>query len=358
MPSHDAFPKSVVLHFPPDVYQNTGATQMLPQLLQILKADELRCVQFLRGGKVRVSFKDKAVRDHHLSEGIRFAGHDIPVTRHAEKVTTVYLRDLPYEVAGDDVFDFFGAYGEVLTVERSVSPDFPSLCTGNRVVKMILKESLPYFMTVCGCECRLWYRDQPVQCFVCREFGHRAQSCPLSGLCRRCRQPGHRARECVQAWDPVAPSPVDPVPDPFAEVPTPMPNDPVPDPDTPADDPAPNPAPDPSVDVSVPDVPSVSYVNAYISALHASKNLSANFPEFDGANDGEKDSKARAYVKRLISDTCSSKDLTVKSEDFLRWSPEDIRRFLDEFCFKFSIPSKFKSVVFQHLEYNQRLLQQ
>ena len=62
MTSHDAFPKSVVLHFPPDVYQNTGATQMLPQLLQILKPDELRCVQFLRGGKVRVSFKDKAVR--------------------------------------------------------------------------------------------------------------------------------------------------------------------------------------------------------------------------------------------------------------------------------------------------------
>ena len=114
---YDAFPKSVVLHFPPNVYQNTGATQMLPLLLQILKPDELRCVQFLRGGKVRVSFKDRAVRDHHLSEGIRFAGHDIPVTRHAEKVTTVYLRDLPYEVAGDDVFDFFGAYGEVLTVE-------------------------------------------------------------------------------------------------------------------------------------------------------------------------------------------------------------------------------------------------
>ena len=82
------------------------------------------------------------------------------------------------------------------------------------------------------------------------------------------------------------------------------------------------------------------------------------FPISFICSDGEKDSKARACVKRLISDTCSSKDLTVKSEDFLRWPPEDIRRFLVEFCFKFSIPTKFKSVVFQHLEYNQRLLQQ
>ena len=86
------------------------------------------------------------MRDYHLSEGIRFAGHEIPVTRNAEKVVTVYFRNLPYDVAGDDVFDFFGAYGEVLTVERSVSPDFPSLCIGNRVVKMILKENLPYFI--------------------------------------------------------------------------------------------------------------------------------------------------------------------------------------------------------------------
>ena len=36
---------------------------------------------------------------------------------------------------------------------------------------------------------------------VC-ESGHRAPTCPLSGLCRRCRQPGHVARECTQSWDP------------------------------------------------------------------------------------------------------------------------------------------------------------
>ena len=76
--------------------------------------------------------------------------------------------------------------------------------------------------------------------------------------------------------------------------------------------------------------------------------LSAEFPEFDGANDSEKDSKARAYVKRLIYDTCSPKDLSLKLEDFFRWSwSDDIRRFSDEFCFKFTVPSKDRTVVFQ-----------
>ena len=119
MPMEDEFPKSVVLHFPPSVYQRTGANAMLPKLLQILNAEDLRCVQFLRGGKVRVSFREQADRDHFLSEGMRLDDEDIPVTRDAEKVTVLYVRDLPYEVASDDLVDFFSTFGEVLTVERS-----------------------------------------------------------------------------------------------------------------------------------------------------------------------------------------------------------------------------------------------
>ena len=98
-------------------------------------------------------------------------------------------------------------------MERSTNADFPSLCDGNRVIKMILKKDLPYFLTVFGFECRLWYRDQPIQCFLCREHGHRAQACPLSGRCRRCHQPGHVARECSQAWGSVSRVAVHPVPE-------------------------------------------------------------------------------------------------------------------------------------------------
>ena len=72
---------------------------MLPKLLQILNPEDLRCVQFLRSGRVRVSFREKADRDHFLSEGMRLDDQDIPVTRDAEKVTVLYIRDLPYEVA-------------------------------------------------------------------------------------------------------------------------------------------------------------------------------------------------------------------------------------------------------------------
>ena len=136
--------------------------------------------------------KLKDVRDHYLVEGLRFGDHDIPVTKDGQKVTVLYIRDLPYEVPSDDLVDFFSNYGEVLTVERSVAVNFPGLCNGNRILKLILNEDLPYFLSVCGYQCRVWYRGQPLQCLVCRERGHPAQSCPLSGRCRYCHQVGQR----------------------------------------------------------------------------------------------------------------------------------------------------------------------
>ena len=215
MPTQDEYPKSVVLHFPPSVYQKIGAAEMVPKLLEIFNVEDLRCLQFLRNGKVHVSFREKEVRDRYLVEGMRFGDHDIPVTKDGQKVSVLYIRDLPYEVSSDELVDFFSNYGEVLTVERSVAESFPNLCNGNRVLKMILNEELPYFLSVCGCQCRVWYRGQPIQCFVCCELGHRAQACPLSGRCRHCHQVGHMARGCARAWDPhpsvsAVPADVDP----------------------------------------------------------------------------------------------------------------------------------------------------
>ena len=94
-----------------------------------------------------------------------------------------------------------------------MNADFPNLCNGNRIVEMVLNEELPYFLSICGYQCRVWYRGQPIQCIVCRDFGHRAQSCPLSGRCRYCHHPGHKARECARAWvqvPPTVPADVDP----------------------------------------------------------------------------------------------------------------------------------------------------
>ena len=162
----------------------------------------IKCLSENQSRRDHTKVVSKPFRDHLLSEGMCLDGMEIPVTKDAEEVTVLYVRDLPYEVSDDDVIDFFSTFGEVLTVERSVVAATPTLFNGNRVLKMVLKDSLPYFVSVCGYQCRVWYRGQPIQCFICRQSGHRAQACPLSGRCRYCHQAGHMAKDCAQAWAP------------------------------------------------------------------------------------------------------------------------------------------------------------
>ena len=353
MPSEDDFPKSVILHFPPSVYQKHGAAEMIPKLLEILCVEDLRCIQFLRNGKVRVSFREKDKRDHYLVEGLRFGDLDIPVTKDGQKVTVLHIRDLPYEVASDDLVEFFSNYGEVLTVERSVAANFPALCNGNRILKLILNEDLPYFLSVCGFQCRVWYRGQPLQCLVCRQRGHRAQSCPLSGRCRYCHQVGHMARDCAQAWDPPPVVSVDPDVDvssasssaTVVEDPPDKSSAPVretanysSDPEPPSISPVDNlPDPEPSKvtsDVPMPasaSKPSRPAVTAKTFCARLSKNFKPlKFPDFGNASD--KDSKAKAHLRTQI------KDMDVLNSDLRKWSEGDLGEISSLLCKMLSVP--------------------
>ena len=119
-----------------------------------------------------------------------------------DRLRTVHLRDLPVEIEEEVLSSFLAGFGEVLSISNCFFDDYPSVRNGNRVARMLLDRDIPQFVEVDGCNCRVWYPREPPQCSVCREFGHRAPACPLSGRCRRCNQPGHMARECTQAWGP------------------------------------------------------------------------------------------------------------------------------------------------------------
>ena len=200
------FPNSVVAHFPEEIYKTSGSSVVLPHLLSAVDQDKLTTVQFLRGGLVRLTFKDSTSCDNLVTHGLVYGDVQVRVFRADNRVRSVFVRDLPSEVPDDDVRGFFGSFGEVLSVRRGTFADFPSIHNGNRIVEVALMQDVPYFVSISGFNCRIWYARQPAHCVICRESGHRAPSCPLSGLCRRCRQPGHMARECKQAWGDFHPS--------------------------------------------------------------------------------------------------------------------------------------------------------
>ena len=116
--------------------------------------------------------------------------------------SVMWLRDLPVVIANETVSSFFSDYGLVkssgwITAALTISP---TVRNGNRLVKILLAQEIPFFVCAESCDCRVWYSGQPPQCSIYLESGHRSPACPLSGLCRRCRQPDHMARECTQAW--------------------------------------------------------------------------------------------------------------------------------------------------------------
>lgn len=232
-------PNSVILLFPKEIYSSVGSSVVLPQLLEVIPAEKLVCVQFLRNGAVRLTFKQQRDCEELILRGVTFGDVPLRILSADAQSRLVYLRDCPVEVPDEVVQQFFSSFGQVHSVQKSRHAVFPDLSDGNRIIKMSLDKDVPPAVSVSGFECRVWYVRQPPQCSICRNIGHRNRNCPLSGLCRRCRQPGHKARECVQAWGSTRSSA--PVPDdtPVADADAPVPGDtPVADADdvTPSDD--------------------------------------------------------------------------------------------------------------------------
>ena len=89
------FPKSILLHFPSEVYLRRGVGELFPLLVRALHEIEIVAMQFLRGGRVRVTVRSEAYREDLLSSEFRLEDTVVPVTPADCVAKSVYVRDLP-----------------------------------------------------------------------------------------------------------------------------------------------------------------------------------------------------------------------------------------------------------------------
>lgn len=66
--------RTLVVHFPSEIYRSTGSSQVLPELAKSLDRLNVRGIQFMPNGVVRVTYKELAQCDAALACGIRFCG--------------------------------------------------------------------------------------------------------------------------------------------------------------------------------------------------------------------------------------------------------------------------------------------
>ena len=123
--------------FTEDIYKNSGASDVLPLVMKSLDAEKVLGVQFLRTGRVRLTFDDPETCSTVLKDGLDL--DDVTVQPFPADDRRVRLRDLPVEVDHDNVSTFFSAYGEVLSVDHCYFEEYPSVRNGNRIVKILLK---------------------------------------------------------------------------------------------------------------------------------------------------------------------------------------------------------------------------
>ena len=71
--------------------------------------------------------------------------------------------------------------------------------TGTILLDVILNHHIPRTLEVGKLTVKVWYRDQPLCCDICKG-PHRVTDCDLRGKCRRCGEEGHFARACPRPW--------------------------------------------------------------------------------------------------------------------------------------------------------------
>ena len=87
MPSYQ-YPRSLVAQFPEDVYRNAGASDVLPLVMKNLDADKVLAVQFLRAGRVRLTFQDSETCSQVLKEGLDFGDFSVDLLPADDRLST------------------------------------------------------------------------------------------------------------------------------------------------------------------------------------------------------------------------------------------------------------------------------
>ena len=196
-----AQPKTVVIHAHGMVAAKSSnvVVQMLSKKLDFKK---VRSVQFVPGGRIRVTFTCLEYRNLILARKTLQIDdlHHLNVTESDAPVTNVYVHYLPVEAGDIGIRLALAPFGKVHEVSHQQFAGFKGITTGTRIVRMSIDQHIPFQCNIQGYPCRVWYPGQPLKCTIC-QGSHKAADCPDRNKCRRCHQAGHFARDCKNAWN-------------------------------------------------------------------------------------------------------------------------------------------------------------
>lgn len=160
----------------------------------------ISAIQIVPGRVCKVTFESSGVKHDLCSRDIcNVGGVDCRVLNHAKRLTQVQVHYYPFEDNLDPLFKVLSPFGEVKRTRFQHWTNIPEINTGTILLDVILNHHIPRTLQVGKLRVKVWYRDQPLCCDICRG-PHRVTDCDLKGKCRRCGEEGHFARACPRPW--------------------------------------------------------------------------------------------------------------------------------------------------------------
>ena len=151
--------------------------EILEAVLNCIKDYNVRCVQQLFD-LIRVTFDLEAAAVSALKDkGVRLFGIWCRMDG-GPPTTIVHVFGFPYEEDDESVGDLFGTFGTVKSVRCQKYLSRTDVCTGTRLVDLIMTEMPPRQVIINSYVCRVWFKGQPLVCNLCSGNGHRAADCP------------------------------------------------------------------------------------------------------------------------------------------------------------------------------------
>ncbi|KAH7983504.1 hypothetical protein HPB52_012379 [Rhipicephalus sanguineus] len=157
------------------VPKGTTNVDICKELVKRFSPNELKCVQDFGAGRFEVTFANMAAVERFLAKSVVTVRNvEVKFEYRGVRVKTVRVLGYPADASDSALLNGLAAYGKVLGVDYEHVPDFKSVLTGNRRVRIEMARPVPNLFPV----------------------GSRIVQCEYDGVVRLCFFPGHHAADC------------------------------------------------------------------------------------------------------------------------------------------------------------------
>ncbi|KAH7986718.1 hypothetical protein HPB52_024774 [Rhipicephalus sanguineus] len=169
------------------VPKGTTNVDICKELVKRFSPNELKCVRDFGAGRFEVTFANMAAVERFLAKSVVTVRNvEVKFEYRGVRVKTVRVLGYPADASDSALLNGLAAYGKVLGVDYEHVPDFKSVLTGNRRVRVEMARPVPNLLPV---------GSRIVQC-ECFFPGHHAADCKVP-QCERCAEFGHARCEAV-----------------------------------------------------------------------------------------------------------------------------------------------------------------